>query len=765
VRNAVAPPRDRDLPARLGDPELVPPGEDEVLALVRAHLLADPADPPVGASWERARWKPGVAVAACFRLAHTSGAESLVAVKRWAGDKARAVASGRAADARAAEASGPLLPRALADDGRTLLFAPAGDPKLPGVGRALDVRRTGRLLEEFARFPGLALRRRRTRFELLRYKPERRAVLRLDLALRDAAEELVERRIAARVLPPEAARRVAGNRGELEALGSAIGPTLLGGDLRAGILFEPWLEGEPAGPERWDLAAEVGAAAAALHRFAADGRPPAAPAASGARALLSRSALLSELLPDPRELVAPEAREARWVHGDLHSDQLLLRAGEPPALLDLDEVRPGDPARDLSDFVADHLAADPSVELEEAAAPLLAAHASAGGPAIDRSDFARHVARALVARAAARLRRLEAGALDMKPSPLQRALDALAASEGPLAVTAVTRVEAGRDAGIVLELDGPRWLRFEGEELRELHPGQDERVRLAAARAERAWEDGELLSWRPGRRVVLDDGPEAVLKGWRKKRAAGAVRRHALLAELAGGDGFLTPQVLESLPELEAVRLSRLPGSRPRVAAADARAFLRSGAALRRLQEAAAPDELPLHDAAAEIGVLADLSARHAVVAGDPPGRWPAVFEDLVQRTSHLPENGAVACHRDLHDGQLLAGTGRIGLLDADLLCRADAALDPANLLAHMALRERQHFTGADEEGVESCGRAMLEGLDRGGEAECWPRLRFYQASSFLRLALVYDLRPRWRHLTPTLVELAARCLSLRHGG
>ena len=34
------------------------------------------------------------------------------------------------------------------------------------------------------------------------------------------------------------------------------------------------------------------------------------------------------------------------------------------------------------------------------------------------------------------------------------------------------------------------------------------------------------------------------------------------------------------------------------------------------------------------------------------------------------------------------------------------------------------------------------------------PMLRFYEASTFLRLALVYALRPRWNHLVPGLVDL-----------
>ncbi|MEZ5973836.1 MAG: phosphotransferase [Planctomycetota bacterium] len=69
-------------------------------------------------------------------------------------------------------------------------------------------------------------------------------------------------------------------------------------------------------------------------------------------------------------------------------------------------------------------------------------------------------------------------------------------------------------------------------------------------------------------------------------------------------------------------------------------------------------------------------------------------------RFPDLPPHAWVACHRDLHDGQILISGGRPVLLDLDLLCAADPALDAGNLTAHFLLRELQAAGGADRESI-----------------------------------------------------------------
>jgi thiamine kinase-like enzyme len=161
-----------------------------------------------------------------------------------------------------------------------------------------------------------------------------------------------------------------------------------------------------------------------------------------------------------------------------------------------------------------------------------------------------------------------------------------------------------------------------------------------------------------------------------------------------------------------------------------------------------------------ELAVLLQWRERAALAEVAPPEGFEEACRELTATAPGLPQAPPVPCHRDLHDGQLLLTPHGVALLDFDLLCAGDAALDPANLLAHLHLRALQGEEGADENAAHACGEALLEGLDRSEEEGFSTRLRFYQATASLRLALVYGLRPRWAHLSATLVRLGRRALA-----
>ena len=116
--------------------------------------------------------------------------------------------------------------------------------------------------------------------------------------------------------------------------------------------------------------------------------------------------------------------------------------------------------------------------------------------------------------------------------------------------------------------------------------------------------------------------------------------------------------------------------------------------------------------------------------------------------------------HRDLHDRQfIVSGSKTISLLDFDLVCVADVALDAANLLAHMKLRTLQRNLADSDTALRDCSESFLQGLARQHETGFELRLLFYQASTYLRLALLYAIRPRWMHLTAPLIVAADNCI------
>ena len=303
---------------------------------------------------------------------------------------------------------------------------------------------------------------------------------------------------------------------------------------------------------------------------------------------------------------------------------------------------------------------------------------------------------------------------------------------------------------------GSRWFQADERGVHELWPSDETRVPLARRIA-----DGQtVLSYRPRRRIVLFEGEGgrlAVRKGFRSKAFAAAAASNALGARLCAGTGFDAPAIEEFREEDASLRMSLLPGSEPELTADARETWFRIGAGLRAFQERPAPVARGPFGPAEEMTVLAVRRERTERVIALPEG-----CEDLASRlfwiARRLPEPVLGNAHRDLHDHQLRVGEGRIGLLDFDLLTRADVALDAANLLAHLTLRALQGVRGATRASVNRIGEAFLEGLHRSDEESFWQRLRFYQATTFARIALVYLVRPRWSHLAGELLELARRC-------
>lgn len=351
-------------------------------------------------------------------------------------------------------------------------------------------------------------------------------------------------------------------------------------------------------------------------------------------------------------------------------------------------------------------------------------------------------------------------------SLLAGALSALERELGGGVARRVERVDASRGGGLHLEVvaePGSGWYTFADGALRPAPPAGDEHVPLSRELARGG--AARVLAYRPGRRLVLglEDAAgalEVVRKGYRRHRSADAWARH-LAAELAAaGTGLAVPRLVARDDREETLSFEVAPGARLALGPRAADALFRLGVVLRRLQDARPPDgSAPAHGSAEELAVVSTWLDRHAALAGAPPAGARALLEELSRAQGELGPAPLVPAHRDLHDGQVLAAGDRLVLLDFDLYSLADSALDPANLLAHLSLRALQGVSGATRASAVALGDALLEGLDRSEEPGFWRRLRFYQATSLLRIAVVHALRPRWAHVAPDLVDLARLCL------
>ena len=351
---------------------------------------------------------------------------------------------------------------------------------------------------------------------------------------------------------------------------------------------------------------------------------------------------------------------------------------------------------------------------------------------------------------------------------LQMALDELKARK--LTMEQVRRVAVERTGDIHIEVHEAglqRFFVYKAGELQELWPQEDSKIPLALKLANDKFAGGHMIiSYRPGRRIVL--GPMAgeqghIIKGFRKRRAAHAAGLYATAISVCEQTGFDIPGLLQYIRKDDCLVMARRSGQPPELDDGSVETWSEIGSSLRQFQNTSRLPELtvglPDFGHLDELAVLDERARRLLLCVPDLPGRWLSGRQRLESAAMDLPPDVAGLTHRDLHDGQFIVSGNTISLLDFDLLCLADVALDAGNLLAHMKLRELQGRAGVDGASVSACEEAFLSGLGRQDEPGFEQHLLFYKATCFYRLALLYSLRPRWQHLTEALIGLGAQCI------
>lgn len=243
-----------------------------------------------------------------------------------------------------------------------------------------------------------------------------------------------------------------------------------------------------------------------------------------------------------------------------------------------------------------------------------------------------------------------------------------------------------------------------------------------------------LVAHRPERRAVVAlDGGARFAKLVPRRRVGGLRHLACRASQLPVRTPRVLPDQAEDLLLTEALPGTPLPAllSGPRAT----EALHAVGAALARLHRCPPPAGSTVHGPQDEVVVTT---------------RW----EDWARAYGHqlrvtCPSVPAAppdlrVIHRDLHDGQLFLAadaSGRftddgVGMLDFDLVTAGDPALDLANLIEHLLLRERQGVL-AD---AGSAVAALLDGY--GPDHEPHGRVIGYRALAARRLLALYSFRP-----------------------
>ncbi|MET3794096.1 aminoglycoside phosphotransferase family protein [Aquamicrobium terrae] len=511
------------------------------------------------------------------------------------------------------------------------------------------------------------------RLSLLKHKPGRRLVLRVDRDGRPYA--------LLKAVPP----------GDFEALmlsARRAGAAVLGADPGQGIVVQGWIAGTAADPHHTapEDFARIGVALAAVHRETADGPPRRHPCFEALEAL---AWLLPDLASEARALsrglargLAEEAANT-LCHGDFSADQVILN-GSGLRFIDWDRAGPGPAQLDLGSFLA-RLDADRLLD---------------GLPAARAESLGRAFLRGYGAIDAGLYHAAALAALVCEPFRDRRA-------DWPRACAGLLRLAARLAGG-------------EGALARALDREGMARAIAAAWGRPVTLDPPELLRDRPGRRALIayrGITSEGAFETYGKLRVKGLDSRtpdlyRRLAAALPGDVGV--PDVMGILPEARIWLQARVcghlladlldsPDTAPLRAAGRALARLH-GVGLDPIGEVA---EWTMRD---ELTVMRDAFARAAAARPEFGQSLAALDAMLTEQAEALPPGRRNGIHRDFYPDQVIVAPDKTWLLDLDLFAIGDPAIDIANFIAH--LREHALRNGLEDK-LRAHEDAFLAGYTR----------------------------------------------------
>ncbi|QQE67062.1 aminoglycoside phosphotransferase [Leptolyngbya sp. BL0902] len=293
-------------------------------------------------------------------------------------------------------------------------------------------------------------------------------------------------------------------------------------------------------------------------------------------------------------------------------------------------------------------------------------------------------------------------------------------------------------------------------------------------------QDIRVLRHKPGRRaliaydVSLADGKTLTLLG--KGRSRGADHRtYQLQQQLwhqsfddGSADGLSVPQPLGILPDFHLWFQAWVPGKITTDCLGQSHSaglWEQVAAAITKLHQAKiAPAKS--HTLEDELRILHE---RLPAVATDYP-HWRDRLTGLLERCTALAATLAPAAptgiHRDFYPDQVLIADGpksqrsdhdRLYLLDLDLYCEGDPALDIGNFVAH--LTEHSLRTFGHPNGHSAQEAAFVEGACRLNPALDRESIAAYKTLTLVRHIAISHQMPSRQAITPHLIDLCEQRL------
>jgi hypothetical protein len=280
---------------------------------------------------------------------------------------------------------------------------------------------------------------------------------------------------------------------------------------------------------------------------------------------------------------------------------------------------------------------------------------------------------------------------------------------------------------------------------------------------------GHLVRHKPGRRCLVEyeaelEGEAVSLLG---KIRAGRPNRsgfHLLQAFRQAGfaddapDGITVPAPVAVLPELQ-MWLQRKVDATPATSTLDPRVARRVAEAAHKIHRAGVPARRT-HTIRDELNILRTCLA--AVAEARPA--WSARLARIADGCGELGRivDRAPVCgiHRDFYADQVLVAGDRLTVVDFDLYCEGDAALDAGNFIGHIIEQSvREH---GDPDALGDAGRALEQRFVELAGPGTRTRVDIYATLTLARhVYLSTKHREQNAVLTQTLLELVEQRLGV----
>ena len=173
--------------------------------------------------------------------------------------------------------------------------------------------------------------------------------------------------------------------------------------------------------------------------------------------------------------------------------------------------------------------------------------------------------------------------------------------------------------------------------------------------------------------------------------------------------------------------------------------------AIHKLHKADVPTD-KTHTINDELKILRECFDQVAALHPQGSQRLRRLFVACEQLSAKTPPGGKCGIHRDFYASQVIVNAERLWLLDFDLYCQGDPALDAGNFIAHITEQALRELGSPDalvevEQGLEE------EFVRLSGEC-ARPAMRLYRDLTLARHIFLSTKFPERNHLTERLLDL-----------